>query len=89
MFFILVILIKLYDHLLYLNQKSLCPVKCGGLSIDQSLFIDTQLGFGDTDLSICIELKIWKEIRQIVIMTDCVEQTFWQMNVYCSMLCKR
>ncbi len=48
---------KYVYYRVYLNLGSVCPLKLGGGSIDQSLFMDTQLGSGDSGLCFLTDLK--------------------------------
>ncbi len=48
---------KYVYYSVYLNIGSVCPLNLGRRSIDQSLFMDTQLGSGDSGLCFWMDLK--------------------------------
>ncbi len=44
------------QYSVYLNPRSVCPLRLGGISRERSLFMDTQLGSDGSDLC------IWREL---------------------------
>ncbi len=44
---------QMVQYSVYLNPRSVCPLRLGGISRERSLFMDTQLSPGESGL--CIE----------------------------------